>query len=776
MRKRLASLLFLAATAAATTGCAAHYQSAVKVNDVALGRVVVYRNGVAYYERRAMVKGGKLTVVVPRDRVDDLLKSLTVADAKTGEPLPVSFPRDQGDYGSVVEMTLEVPAKDTEVVLTYVTEAPAWKPSYRLVVDEKKHKVMLQAWAIIDNTSGEDWKDVILGVGSSSAMSFHYDLWSVRTVQRETLQSQDTFAVAPPTAQSTYTQEAQGQENVVASLDDSEIRRPPGHPDYVDPEAAKAPEAAPPPSEPDSGGGGYYGDEDGADYDETVATTSEGGGESSGSKGYSRKHYDTKKGGKRHKKPKKVATRDEVVIGGNTTPAAPRDTNASSGDAKVDALASQLKNSNQNIVIEGYADPNDPNGEQAAADRANLVRNQLIDQGVAPAQVRVENKGIVPGEQPGVKIVAETPSADQQAETSDAPPVGESHFVADHPMTVGKGSSVMASMLEKVTDGEIAYLYDPESARGNDKFAFRAVRIQNPTDSTLESGPVTVYGQDDDPNQKQVKGEEGGKMIGEGLTEPIPPHASVVIPFALDRQVVVEQTDSTDNQVSKLVTLQRGILTAEVQHIRKQHLLITNRLRNDTVVYVRHTVEKGWTLTKSPDTFEKIADAHLFAIPVQAGKTAEVDIEEATPMERTLDLNADLTLEMMNVYVQEGDASDELKAQLKSLLDIHKTMIDGKEKIDSLERRLSEYRVRMDELHGQILTLKSVKGGKELMKHLEEKMKDISDRVQKATIDEVDEEEQIMLAKVQFQDALSELHLDDALAVPNDTTVGLGTK
>ena len=61
------------------------WRSAVQVDKVPLGKVVVYRNGVAFYERRAQVKDGKLTVSVPRDRVDDFLKSLTVVDAKTGE-------------------------------------------------------------------------------------------------------------------------------------------------------------------------------------------------------------------------------------------------------------------------------------------------------------------------------------------------------------------------------------------------------------------------------------------------------------------------------------------------------------------------------------------------------------------------------------------------------------------------------------------------------------------------------------------------------------------
>ena len=50
------------------------------------------------------------------------------------------------------------------------------------------------------------------------------------------------------------------------------------------------------------------------------------------------------------------------------------------------------------------------------------------------------------------------------------------------------------------------------------------------------------------------------------------------------------------------------------------------------------------------------------------------------------------------------------------------------------------------------------------MTHLKTKMKEISNRVQKTTIDLVDQEEKIMLARVGFQDALADLQLDDKLA------------
>ncbi|MBA3397192.1 MAG: OmpA family protein [Deltaproteobacteria bacterium] len=753
MRKRLAGFLLASALAACGPKTGSTF---VKVDDVALGRVVVYRNGVAYYERRATVQGGFLTVSVPRDRVDDFLKSLTVVDAISKQPLPVSIPREQAHDGAYLVMKLQLPSKDkADVVLTYVTEAPAWKPSYRVVVGDKG-KVMLEGWAIVDNTSGEDWKGVLVGVGSSSALSFRYDLWSVRQVQRETLADAERFAVAPPTGISPYgggQNDASGGEVMIGELGDDEIRRPEGHPDNKRSERVAVKDSS---------------DED----EESVQSESD-----------KPRDYRPGKAAKRTSR-RPVATgpapaprmdapmHPTTTLGhatrggvGSVGTGGNYDARVSQGDQKMKALAQSLVRSNKTIVVEGYADSargGDP--QRRANDRANIVRNQLIDQGVPPARIKVVTK-LAANQPERVRLVAQAPSPEEQkvqqagkaAAELTAQPVGESHFASPTPMTVEKGASAMVSMVRKETDGEVVYLYDAESDRGNANFAFRAVRFTNPTTSTLETGPVTVYGNE--------------RFIGEGLTEPIPPKASAVVPYALDRQIVVERNDGEEDKIAKLVTLQRGILTAQVQHIRNKKLTITNRLREPATVFIRHTINKGWTIVAAPDSFERVGDAHLFQIQLKPHEVKTVLISEATPVERTLDLNADVTLGMMKVFVETADGSPELKEQLRKLLGNHKSLIDLAQEQTSLRRRLGDYKERMDELHAQILTLQAVKTGNDLMSHLKTKMRDISNRVQKTTIDLVDSEEKIMLARVRFQDALAELTLPDATA---PTTAGAG--
>src|SRR5262249_24397210 len=86
----------------------------------------------------------------------------------------------------------------------------------------------LEGWAIVDNVSGEDWKGVLVGVGASSALSFRYDLWSVRRIDRDLLQGEERFAVAPLTGASPYAETAGAEELVTLNAD--EVRSPTGGP------------------------------------------------------------------------------------------------------------------------------------------------------------------------------------------------------------------------------------------------------------------------------------------------------------------------------------------------------------------------------------------------------------------------------------------------------------------------------------------------------------------------------------------------------------------
>ncbi|MBS2015735.1 MAG: DUF4139 domain-containing protein [Deltaproteobacteria bacterium] len=741
---------FLCAFALAAIGCGSS-TSYVK-SETTLGRVVVYRNGVAYFERYADVQGDSLKLVVPHDKIDDFLKSLTVVDATTGEPAPISYP-SHGE-GGAIDMKIGLtkgatPGAARRLRLSYVTEAPSWKPSYRVVVG-KSGKVELQGWAIVDNTSGEDWRDVKLGVGASSAMSFRFDLKGLRMVQRETLRENDLFALAPPMGGAAYGgQPGQaGGHRLVADVTDELLTEAERNEDRRREYARK-------PAEPIAATGA------------SVSQPATAG------------RVMTKKGG-----------------GGGGSAAPAKEPPAPPPADPIQRMAQSLRATQQTIVVEGYASAGDKDKNASSLERANRLRDQLVRNGVDPNKVVALGKGEQQGRAGGVRVLEASQEvlAQQQGQkvtvddgkrktdAYDSPngdtagaqannvrvvsahdpnggdPIGTSHFESGASMTVARGTSAMVSILRSETDGEVVYLYDPESPRGNAQFPFKTLRFKNPTDSALESGPVSVFGE--------------GRFVGEGLADPIPAKSVAFVPFALDRQIVVERKDAERDDIAKILTVQRGVFSTQIQHTKKATFTLYNRLPEKATVYLRHTVAPGFKLTKAPEkvsTTEKkpagadaehISGAHLFRVELEPNGKSEVVIEEATPVYRSTDIRTPAGLDLVRAYLSVTALEGPLKAEVEKLLKLHAEMTKIEQQIATAREQMAEYRTRMDELHAQLVTLKAVKTAGPLMAHLEKKLQEVSEKLSKATVDVVGLQEKQMVARVQFQSGVGDLTLD----------------
>ncbi len=77
-------------------------------------------------------------------------------------------------------------------MIAYVHEMPMWKTSYRLVLPEPTDKSeggspTIQGWALVENTTDEDWKDVRLSLVAGRPVSFQMDLYEPLYVARSFL-------------------------------------------------------------------------------------------------------------------------------------------------------------------------------------------------------------------------------------------------------------------------------------------------------------------------------------------------------------------------------------------------------------------------------------------------------------------------------------------------------------------------------------------------------------------------------------------------------------
>ncbi len=87
-------------------------------------------------------------------------------------------------------------AKERQVTASYMIPAPVWKSSYRLILPETG-KPVLEGWAIVDNTTGEDWTKVRLSLVSGRPISFISQLYAPRYVGRPSAELPEDAAARP---------------------------------------------------------------------------------------------------------------------------------------------------------------------------------------------------------------------------------------------------------------------------------------------------------------------------------------------------------------------------------------------------------------------------------------------------------------------------------------------------------------------------------------------------------------------------------------------------
>jgi hypothetical protein len=87
-------------------------------------------------------------------------------------------------------------AKERRIAAGYILPTPIWKSSYRLIFNDKTEPT-LEGWAIVDNTTGEDWTNVRLAVVSGRPVSFISNLYEPKYVARQTVELPEDRAAAP---------------------------------------------------------------------------------------------------------------------------------------------------------------------------------------------------------------------------------------------------------------------------------------------------------------------------------------------------------------------------------------------------------------------------------------------------------------------------------------------------------------------------------------------------------------------------------------------------
>jgi hypothetical protein len=487
---------------------------------------------------------------------------------------------------------------DRDIFVSYISEVPIWKSTYRILFPEKPgEKPLLQGWAIVDNTIGEDWKDVQLSLVAGAPQSFIQDISQPYYARRPVVPLPESFMLTP-----------QSHEATVSNG----------------------------PLQAGSGGG--------------IGT----GSASGGGTGLSGLVKDPSGAG---------VSGAHVTVRNEETGVAQVATTDRQGRYSFSDI--QPGNSALFVNAPGFQRFNLSN-IYIGIGRTNQIDATL---NLGSASETVEVQGQAQTIQTESSLIGTAEKQGSEAEGKSAGDFFE--YKINQKITIGKNQSALVPILQAHIEAEKVTLWNENSA------PLRALWIKNTSGQVLDSGSFNIL--------------ESDTFAGEGVLETIHPDERRLLSYAGDAAVHVKYSeDSTEKPYSR-VRIAKGVmqLTKEQRSVKKY--AIRNADKDARIVVVEYPVEEGWELTPAAPRPEESSESfHRFRVPVDAGKTAELAVEAVHPEETNYALT-NLDDDEVALLVQQKRMTPAMQQAFDQIL-------KQKEKIDGLSTQISDRKRESDQI------------------------------------------------------------------------------
>jgi hypothetical protein len=503
---------------------------------------------------------------------------------------------------------------ERSLFVSYISEVPVWKATYRIVLGSKPgQSPLLQGWAIVDNTIGQDWEKVQLSLVAGAPQSFIQNLSQPYYSRRPTVSLPQAVAISPQTFESTLTRGSARLSGAVADASGAIV--------------------------PGTGVKAY--DAEGNLAGETTADAS---GQYSLALSEGAYRLEVQHAGFRRK-----------VIGGvvvsNETPTK-RDVSLDVGNTaetvEVTATAQNVETSASNV------------SRTAGTGRALGSGSGLGGTGSGGGVYKKAAVG-VPAAVPGI----DTARAQLQA-AAFAQELGDLfEYKLKEPITILKNRSAMVPIVQSSINAEKVSIWNDQAGFPRPQ---RALWITNSSGLTLDGGSFSVL--------------EEETFAGEGLFDPIQPNEKRLVSYATDLALNASSRNGSEQQRVSKVRLSRGVMT-QVSEIReKKTYTFRNEDSTPRMVIVEHPVRLGYELRGEVRPMETTAAWMRFRLQVEPKQTASLVIEEARPVQATYGLT-NLTDDQVGLFVRQQSVNKTIEDALRKIL-------AQKSAIDDLDTQKSE--------------------------------------------------------------------------------------
>jgi hypothetical protein len=539
---------------------------------------------------------------------------------------------------------------ERSLYVSYISEVPIWKTTYRIVLPSKEgKKPLLQGWAIVDNTVGEDWNDVELSLVAGAPHSFIQQLSEPYYGRRPVVALPESVALSPQTHASSLlggngtlsgevtdgSGSAVANANVVIKDQNGSIVAQ----TTTDSQGEYNVASLPP---------GTYRAEFGANGFKTNAYTS----------------VNLSSGENELDSSLQVGAVSEVV-------------QVTSSAIALDSAVGEISG-----VANGSG-----NGKLGVANRAHVAGLPLNGRNLYAFAKLVPAPPAPPP--PTSNAIAEAREMGSAAANGQG--LGDLfEYKLKDRVTLKKNQSALVPIVQTDIEAEKVSLWNGTTGSGR---PLRAIWMKNTSPLTLDGGSFNVL--------------ESEVFAGEGLLDPIKPGEKRLLSYATDLGLLVEAAQGSSPQHVTKVKISKGTMTQVSEEQQRTTYTVRNQDDAPRVLVIEHPARVGWNfLSKSAQPEERAPGTNRFRLEVAAKATATLPVEEVHPLFTTYQIS-NLTDEQIVYFSKQGsvtpemaDALKKISAQKAVVAKLEQEMEDRQKDIDRIVDDQGRLRENMKALRG----------------------------------------------------------------------------
>ena len=249
-------------------------------------------------------------------------------------------------------------------------------------------------------------------------------------------------------------------------------------------------------------------------------------------------------------------------------------------------------------------------------------------------------------------------------------------YRVNKPVTVPRNSSALIPIVQQDIDGERISLYNETK---NQKFPYAAIRFINNTGLTLESGPVTIM--------------EGDLYAGEALLDTVKPDDKRYLLYAIDQACPVVIRQKSISRPYWRARAIGGAVYVDYKLCNEKCYELENLSNQKKLVYVEHRYSDQWKLVSDEVPAETTQNFYRFKVELAAKKNSSLTVAEEsdTYMQIWIGEPGNLDIKRMEWLCAQNFVNDEFIRFVKLLIEKNNEMRSLHERLALEQQMLNQY-------------------------------------------------------------------------------------